>query len=81
MGLCALLKMKKIIVIDEIQIASCSNTNEIARRNKRHRYKKADIAYPDPSARQRKTSAGGLTGDIENAGYHVKCRNTAPLVR
>ena len=72
----------KIIVIDEIQIYS-SNTNEMCEEI-RNRYKNKQIAvYPDPSARQRKTSAGGLTdiAILKNAGFHVKCRNTAPLVR
>ena len=39
--------------------------------------------YPDPSARQRKTSAGGMTdlAILKNAGFEVKCKNSAPLVR
>ena len=48
------------------------------------RYKhKNIIVYPDPSARQRKTSAGGTTdlAILKNFGYDVKCKNTAPLVR
>jgi len=71
-----------IIVIDEIQIYS-SNTQEMCEEI-RNRYKnKKIVVYPDPSARQRKTSAGGFTdiSILKNAGFDVKCRNTAPLVR
>ena len=41
------------------------------------------IIYPDPSAKQRKTSAGGMTdlAILKNAGFEVRCRNKAPLVR
>jgi hypothetical protein len=70
-----------IYVIDEIQIWS-SNTNEMVEEIK-SRYKNKSIIYPDPSARQRKTSAGGLTdlAILKNAGFEVKTRSTAPLVR
>ena len=70
-----------IYVIDEIQIWS-SNTNEMVEEIKR-RYKNKSIIYPDPSARQRKTSAGGMTdlAILKNAGFEVKTRSTAPLVR
>ncbi len=71
-----------IIVVDEIQIYS-SNTQEMCEEI-RNRYKnKKIIVYPDPSARQRKTSAGGFTdiSILKNAGFDVRCRNTAPLVR
>ena len=81
-GVVCMIENDKIIVIDEIQIYS-SNTNEMCEEI-RNRYKNKQIAvYPDPSARQRKTSAGGLTdiAILKNAGFYVKCRNTAPLVR
>ncbi len=73
---------KIVTVIDEIQIYS-SNTNEMCEEIK-NRYKhKNIIVYPDPSARQRKTSAGGVTdlAILKNFGFEVKCKNTAPLVR
>ena len=72
----------RIFMIDEIQIYS-SNTNEICEEI-RTRYKNVQIVvYPDPSARQRKTSAGGLTdlAILKNNGFDVRCRSTAPLVR
>ena len=71
-----------VTVVDEIQIYS-SNTNEMCEEIK-NRYKhKNIIVYPDPSARQRKTSAGGTTdlAILKNFGFEVKCKNTAPLVR
>ena len=72
----------RIFVVDEIQIYS-SNTNEMCDEI-RTRYKsKQIVVYPDPSARQRKTSAGGITdlAILKNFGFDVKCKNTAPLVR
>lgn len=71
-----------VVVIDEIQIYS-SNTQEMCEEI-RNRYRNKNIVvYPDPSARQRKTSAGGFTdiSILKNAGFDVRCRNTAPLVR
>ena len=78
----SVIENEKVIVIDEIQIYS-SNTNEMCEEiNNRYKDKKI-VVYPDPSARQRKTSAGGLTdlAILKNYGFDVKCRNTAPLVR
>ena len=78
----SVIENEKVIVIDEIQIYS-SNTNEMCEEiNNRYKDKKI-VVYPDPSARQRKTSAGGLTdlAILKNFGFDVKCRNTAPLVR
>lgn len=72
----------RIFLIDEVQIYS-SNTNEMCDEI-RTRYKnKQIVVYPDPSARQRKTSAGGLTdlAILKNNGFDVRCKSTAPLVR
>jgi len=71
-----------IIVVDEIQIYS-SNTQEMCEEIKTRYQNKKIIVYPDPSARQRKTSAGGFTdlSILKNAGFDVKCKNTAPLIR
>ena len=72
----------RIFMIDEIQIYS-SNTNEMCDEIKTRYKNKQIIVYPDPSARQRKTSAGGLTdlSILKNNGFDVRCRSTAPLVR
>ena len=73
---------EKIYVMDEIQIYS-SNTNEMSDEIKIRYPGKKIIVYPDPSARQRKTSAGGLTdiAILKNAGFDVRSRSSAPLVR
>lgn len=62
-----------LYVIDEIRMFS-SNTQEAVEEVK-SRYPKSKIwAYPDPAARQRKTSAGGATDVtiLQNAGFIVK---------
>ena len=71
-----------VVVVDEIQIYS-SNTQEMCEEIKNRYRNKNIIVYPDPSAKQRKTSAGGFTdiSILKNAGFDVRCRNTAPLVR
>ena len=71
-----------IIVVDEIQIYS-SNTQEMCEEIINRYRNKQIVVYRDPSARQRKTSAGGFTdiSILKNAGFDVRCRNTAPLVR
>lgn len=63
-------------IIDEIRMFS-SNTQEMVAEI-RSRYPKSKVwVYPDPAARQRKTSAGGATdlSILQNAGFIVK----APL--
>ena len=72
----------KLIVMDEIVLHG-SNTDEMIREIK-HRYPTQRITvYPDPSARQRKTSAGGRTdlSILINAGFDVKCKSHHPAVR
>jgi len=71
-----------VVVVDEIQIYS-SNTQEMCEEIKIRYRNKNIVVYPDPSAKQRKTSAGGFTdiSILKNAGFDVRCRNTAPLVR
>ena len=80
-GVVCVIEKDRIIVIDEIQIWS-SNTNEMCEEIKT-RYKCKIKIYPDPSAKQRKTSAGGMTdiAILKNAGFEVFARNSAPLVR
>lgn len=71
-----------LCVIDEIRMYS-SNTEEIAAEIN-HRYPKSKkFCYPDPAARQRKTSAGGITDItiLQNAGFLVKAPNTHTPVR
>ena len=72
----------KIIIYDEIVIYS-SNTDELVQEIKA-RYKDKHIyVYPDPAAKQRKTSAGGVTdlAILKNAGFNLRVRNTHPLIR
>jgi len=80
-GVVCVIENDRIIVIDEIQIWS-SNTNEMCDEIKR-RYNCKIKIYPDPSAKQRKTSAGGMTdiAILKNAGFEVFARNSAPFVR
>ena len=71
-----------LYVIDEIRMFS-SNTQEAVDEIK-SRYPKSRIwAYPDPAARQRKTSAGGSTDVtiLQNAGFVVKVPNAHTPVR
>lgn len=71
-----------LYVIDEIRLFS-SNTQEAVDEIK-SRYPKSRIwAYPDPAARQRKTSAGGSTDItiLQNAGFVVKAPNSHTPVR
>ena len=71
-----------LYVVDEVRMYS-SNTQE-AVEEVRSRYPKSKIwAYPDPAARQRKTSAGGATDItiLQNAGFVVKSPNSHTPVR
>lgn len=71
-----------LYVIDEIRMFS-SNTQEIAEEI-HHRYPKSKIwVFPDPAARQRKTSAGGQTDltILQNRGFIVKAPNSHTPVR
>jgi len=71
-----------LCIIDEIRMFS-SNTAEIVEEIK-SRYPKSKVfVYPDPAARQRKTSAGGATDItiLQNAGFLVKAPNSHTPVR
>lgn len=71
-----------LYVIDEIRMFS-SNTQELVDEIKA-RYPRSKIwAYPDPAARQRKTSAGGATDltILQNAQFVVKCPTSHTPVR
>jgi len=78
----AIRKGDDLCVIDEIRMFS-SNTQECVDEIK-SRYPKSKIwVYPDPAARQRKTSAGGSTDItiLQNAGFIVKSPNSHTPVR
>ena len=69
-------------IIDEIRMFS-SNTAEMAAEI-RARYPRSRVTvFPDPAARQRKTSAGGATdlSILQNAGFQVKAPNAHDAVR
>lgn len=78
----AIRKGDDLCVIDEIRMFS-SNTQEAVDEIK-SRYPKSKVwVYPDPAARQRKTSAGGFTDltILQNAGFVVKCPTSHTPVR
>lgn len=69
-------------VIDEVRMFS-SNTQETVEEINSRYAKVKKWVYPDPAARQRKTSAGGATDltILQNAGYIVKAPNAHNPVR
>jgi hypothetical protein len=71
-----------LYVIDEIRMFS-SNTSEIVEEIKTRYGKSKVFVYPDPAARQRKTSAAGATDltILSNAGFLVKAPNAHTPVR
>lgn len=71
-----------LIIVDEIRMFS-SNTNEAVEEIKA-RYPRSKIfVYPDPAARQRKTSAAGSTDltILQNAGFVVKAPHSHTPIR
>ena len=71
-----------IAIHDEISMQS-SNTEEVCQELK-NRYPGAKImVYPDPSCKQRRSSAGGRTdlSILQNAGFVVRVRNNHTPVR
>lgn len=83
MSACIAVRMgEDLHITDEIRMFS-SNTNEMVDEI-RQRYPKSKIfVYPDPAARQRKTSAGGHTdlSILQNAGFLVKAPHAHDAVR
>ena len=71
-----------LYVIDEIRMFS-SNTTEIVEEIKTRYKNSKTFVYPDPAARQRKTSAAGSTDltILANAGFVVKAPNSHTPVR
>ncbi len=78
----AIRKGNTLTCVDEIVIYG-SNTDEMVKEIN-HRYPHRQIViFPDPAARQRKTSAGGRTdlSILQNAGFHVKAKSKHDIVR
>lgn len=69
-------------IMDEIVIYG-SNTDEIVDEIKTRFPSRQICVYPDPAARQRKTSAGGRTdlSILQNAGFAVKVRDKHSAIR
>jgi len=78
----AIRKGNNLICIDEIVIYG-SNTDEMAKEIHQRYPNRQVIIYPDPAARQRKTSAGGRTdlSILQNSGFMTKAKKAHPLVR
>lgn len=72
----------QIYVFDEIQMYSSNTQEAVAEIRSRYPTQKIFV-YPDPAARQRKTSAGGATDItiLQNAGFVVKAPNSHNPVR
>jgi hypothetical protein len=75
-------KGNDLICIDEIVIYG-SNSDEMAKEIHQRYPDRQIIIYPDPAARQRKTSAGGRTdlSILQNSGFMTKAKKAHPLVR
>ena len=71
-----------LICIDEVIIYG-SNSDEIAKEIHQRYPNRQIIVYPDPAARQRKTSAGGRTdlSILQNSGFMTKAKNAHPAIR
>jgi hypothetical protein len=69
-------------IVDEIVIYG-SNTDEMVDELKTRYPNRQICIYPDPAARQRKTSAGGRTdlSILQNAGFAVKVRERHSAIR
>ena len=77
------IEKEKIYAVDEVIIYS-SNTDEMCQEIRdRYGSKIPIFIYPDPAARQRKTSAGGRTdlSILQNAGFKVKVKHKHPSIR
>jgi len=71
-----------LFAIDEVVIFG-SNTDEMVDEIKQRYPGRKVIIYPDPAAKQRKTSAGGKTdlSILQNAGFEVKVKHAHPAIR
>ena len=73
-------KGNTLICIDEIVIYG-SNTDEMAKEIHQRFPNRQTVIYPDPAARQRKTSSAGRTdlSILQNSGFMTKARSSHPL--
>jgi hypothetical protein len=71
-----------LICINEIVIYG-SNSDEMAKEIHQRYPNRQIIIYPDPAARQRKTSAGGRTdlSILQNSGFMTKAKKAHPAIR
>jgi phage terminase large subunit len=71
-----------LCIIDEIRMFSSNTQETVDEINSRYPKSKVWV-YPDPAARQRKTSAGGATDItiLQNAGFIVKAPNNHAPIR
>ena len=78
----AQVKGKEIHIFDEMHIPG-SSTDEVCEEIKARYPHSRVIVYPDPAARQKRTSAGGKTdySILVNAGFTVKARQSHTPVR
>jgi len=72
----------EVYIYDEIMMRGSSTEDMVNEINHRYAYSKV-VVFPDPAAKQRKTSAGGKTdlSILVNAGYDVKVRTYHTPVR
>ena len=75
-------KGSNLICIGEIVIYG-SNSDEMAKEIHQRYPNRQIIIYPDPAARQRKTSAGGRTdlSILNNSGFMTKAKSRHPAIR
>lgn len=78
----AIKKGEDLYVIDEIRMYSSNTQETVSEITGRYPHSKIWV-YPDPAARQRKTSAGGATDltILQNAGFVVKAPNAHTPIR
>lgn len=78
----AIRQQETLQIIDEIRMFSSNTQEMVAEIRARYPASKVTV-YPDPAARQRKTSAGGATdlSILQNAGFRVQAPHSHDPVR
>ena len=78
----AQVKGDRIHIFDELQIKGSSTEDVVDEIKRRYQYSRVSV-YPDPAARQKRTSSGGKTdySILVNAGFNVKARHFHTPVR